>query len=260
MALTDTAIRNAKAKNKPTKLSDSGGLYLLIQPNGTKLWRLAYRFSGKQKLLSFGRYPIVSLGDAREAREAARKVLANGGDPAIQRKLDKQSAANNFRLVGQELIGKFEREGRAPATLAKLGWLLNFAYAAFGARPINKITAPEILLPLRRIEARGNYETARRLRSTCGMVFRYAIATGRAERDPTSDLRGALITPKVVHRAALTEPSAIGKMLRAIDTYGGYPVVRAALQLAALLFVRPGELRHADRTENVCPGRSQRKA
>jgi integrase len=164
----------------------------------------------------------------------------------IKRKLEKKSAVNTFQLVGEELLKKFEREGRAPATLSKLRWLLQFAFTAFGERPIAEITAPEILLPLRRIEARGKYETARRLRSTCGMVFRYAIASGRAERDPSADLRGALITPKVRHRAAITEPNAIGGLLRAIDQYDGYPIVRLALQFTALVFVRPGELRHAE--------------
>jgi hypothetical protein len=202
MSLTDIAVRNAKPGAKPIKLSDGGGLHLLIQPHGAKLWKQAYRINGKQKTLSFGAYPRVSLAEAREARDAARKLIANGVDPAIRRKLDKQAAANTFRLVAEELLGKYAREGRAPATLTKLRWLLDFAYAAFGERPINQISAPEILLPLRRIEARGNYETARRLRSTCGMVFRYAIATGRAERDPSADLRGALTTPKVTHRAA----------------------------------------------------------
>src|SRR5262249_36572667 len=155
-------------------------------------------------------------------------------------------AGNTFRVLAEELFKKFERERRAPATLAKLRWLLDFAFAALGERPIAEITAPEILLLLRRIEMRGKYETARRLRSTCGMVFRYAIATGRAERDPSADLRGALAAPKVIHRAAIIEPNAIGGLLRAIDDHGGYQVIRVALQFAPLVFVRPGELRCAE--------------
>ena len=246
MALTDTSIRNAKPREKSFKLTDGGGLHLLITPTGGKLWRLAYRFGGKQKTLAFGAYPSVTLAHARDGRDAARKHLAAGIDPSIKRKLDRQSAANTFRLVAEELLKKLEREGRAPATLVKQRWLLAFAFAAFGERPIAEITAPEILLVLRRIEARGKYETARRLRSTCGMVFRYAIATARAERDPSADLRGALIAPKVTHRAAIIEPNAIGQMLRTIDAYGGYRVVRVALQLAPLVFVRPGELRCAE--------------
>ena len=249
MALTDTAIRSAKPRAKKFKLSDGRGLQLIVSPTGAKLWRLAYRYQGKQKSLALGAYPDVTLAEARAACDVARKHLAAGLDPSIKRKLDRQSAANTFRLIAEELLAKFEREGRAPATLAKQRWLLDFAFAKFGDRPIAEITAPEVLLALRPIEARGNYETARRLRSTCGMVFRYAVATGRAQRDPTGDLRGALTTPKVKHRAAIIEPNAIGGLLRAIDDYDGYKVVRAALRLVALVFVRPGELRHAEWTE-----------
>ena len=203
MALTDTVIRNVKSREKPFKLSDGGGLHLLITPTGGKLWRFAYRFAGKQKTLALGAYPSVTLAEARDGRDTARKHLAAGIDPSIKRKLDKQAGGNTFHAVAKELLKKFERERRAPATLAKLRWLLDFAFAAFGERPVAEITAPEILLLLRRIEVRGKYETARRLRSTCGMVFRYAIATARAERDPSADLRGALTAPKVTHRAAI---------------------------------------------------------
>jgi integrase len=245
MALTDTAIRTTKPRAKPFKLTDGGGLHLLVNPNGAKLWRLAYRFGGKQKTLALGTYPSVTLAAARSRRNAAREFLAKGIDPALKRKLDKQSAAITFRVVGLELLDKLERELRAPATLAKTQWLLEFAFAAFGDRPIGQITAPEILLALRPIEARGKYETARRLRSTCGMVFRYAVATARAERDPSADLRGALITPTVKHRAAIVEPKAIGALMRAIDGFEGHASIALALRLAPLVFVRPGELRHA---------------
>jgi integrase len=210
------------------------------------LWRLAYRFGGKQKLLSFGVYPIVSLADARARRDAAKKNLEEGLDPSTQRKVEKQARAVTFRLVADELVAKMEREERAPATLDKTRWLLDFAFAAIGERPVAKITALELLDVLRKIEARGTYETARRLRSTCGMVFRYAIATGRAERDPSVDLRGALTAPQVKHRATIVEPEAIGALLRAIDGFNGQPTTRTALRLAALIFVRPGELRHAE--------------
>jgi integrase len=246
MALTDTAIRTTKPRAKLFKLTDSGGLHLLVKPNGAKLWRLAYRFGGKQKALALGAYPIVSLAEARSARDAARKLLATSVDPSVKRKLDKQSAAVTFRGIGEELLDKLEREGRAPATLTKMRWLLELAFPFIGQRPIAEITTPELLLVLRQAEARGRYETARRLRSTCGMVFRYAIATARAERDPSSDLRGALTTPKVTHRAAILEPNAIGGLLRAIDEYDGQATIRAALRLAPLVFVRPGELRHAE--------------
>jgi hypothetical protein len=236
MPLTDTALRNVKPTEKPFKLSDGGGLFLLVQPHGVKLWRLAYRFAGKQKPLSFGIYPTISLADARAQRDAARKYLADGVDLAVPRKLGKQAKVVTFRLVADELVHKMRREGRAETTLTKTRWLLEFAFFDIGDRPVSKVSAHELLNVLRKIEARGNYETARRLRSTCGMVFRYAIATGRAERDPSVDLRGALITPKVKHRATITEPKAIGALLRAIDGFDGQPTTRAALRLAPLVF------------------------
>jgi integrase len=230
------------------KLSDSGGLYLLIQPHGSKLWRLAYRFGGKQKTLVIGVYPTITLKQAREKRDDAKRLLATNMDPSTQRRLEKQSAStsNTFRLVAEEVLMKLEREGRAEATLAKQRWLLHFAYPAIGDRPVAEITAPEVLSVLRRVEARGRYETARRLRSTCGMVFRYAVATGRAERDPSVDLRGALTAPKVIHRSTIVDPADMGALLRAIEDYDGLPLTKAALRLAPLVFVRPGELRRAE--------------
>jgi integrase len=249
--LNDTRVRNAKGGHRPIKLSDSGGLYLLITPNGSKLWRLAYRFGGKQKTLALSIYPTTTLKQARERRDAAKRLLTDNIDPSIQRRIDKQIATNGntFRAVAGELLEKLEREGLAQVTLAKKRWLLDFAYSSIGDRPIDKITAPELLSVLRRVEARGRYETARRLRSTCGMVFRYAIATGRAERDVSIDLRGALTTPKVTHRATIIDPAGIGALLRAIDGYDGLLVTKLALRLAPLVFVRPGELRQAEWAE-----------
>ena len=248
--LTDTRVRNAKATVRPIKLSDAGGLHLLIQPHGSKLWRLAYRFAGKQKTLALGVYPTVSLGDARSEREEAKKLLAKGIDPSAQRKSNKRIGKDSsFRAIAEEVIAKLEREGRAQVTLIKKRWLLDFAFAAFGDRPVDQITARELLALLREIEGRGLYETTKRLRSTCGMVFRYAIATGRAERDPSIDLRGALTTHQVSHRAAIVNPAGIGALLRAIDGFDGQPTTRAALRLAAYVFVRPGELRHAEWSE-----------
>jgi integrase len=247
--LNDTRVRTAKPADRPIKLSDSGGLYLLIKPNGSKLWRLAYRFAGKQKSLAFGVYPEVTLKHAREKRDEAKRLLVDNVDPSMQHRLEKLKAASTFRAVAEEVLVKLEREGRADVTLAKKRWLLDFAYPAIGERPIADITALEVLAVLRKVEARGRYETARRLRSTCGIVFRYAIATGRAERDPSLDLRGALTTPKVVHRAALVDPVEIGALLRAIDNYDGLPLTKLALKLAPLVFVRPGELRKAEWTE-----------
>jgi hypothetical protein len=249
--LNDTRVRTTKPCKRPVKLSDSGGLYLLIAPHGSKLWRLAYRFGGKQKTLAIGAYPTFTLKAAREEREEAKRLLANGVDPSAQRRLDKRiaSTGNTFRAVAEEVVAKLEKEGRADATLTKKRWLLDFAYPVFGDRPIAEITALEVLSAFRQVEARGRYETARRLRSTCGTVFRYAIATGRAERDPCADLRGALTSPKVNHRAAIVDPVGIGALLRAIDGYDGLPITNAALRLSPLVFVRPGELRHAEWAE-----------
>jgi integrase len=246
--LNDTRIRQAKSGERDFKISDYDGLHLLVCTTGSKLWRLAYRFHGKQKLLALGAYPTVSLAQARERRDAARKLLANGTDPSVQRRLEKISAragGNSFREIAEELLEKHAREERSQRTLKKNRWLLGPALDAFGDRPIGEITAPELLHALRSFEQRGRYEAARRLRSVAGMVFRYAIATGRATRDISMDLRGALTTPKVQHRAAITEPKEVGALLRAIDGYSGQPTTRIALQLAALVFVRPGEIRQA---------------
>jgi hypothetical protein len=180
MPLTDTAVRNAKPCEKLFKLSDGGGLHLLIQPSGSKLWRLAYRIGRKQKTLCLGIYPTVSLAEARAKRDTAKQQLGSGMDPSFQRKIDKRASTISFRSVAEELLDKMRREGRAAATLAKTQWLLEIVFPVIGQRPIGEITAPEILMVLRSVEARGRYETARRLRSTCGMVFRYAIATVRA--------------------------------------------------------------------------------
>ena len=250
MALKDVGVRNAKPGPRPRKLSDGGGLHVLVQPTGGKLWRLAYRFAGKQKTLALGVYPAVSLEEARQRRDAAKKLLARSIDPSVQRKADKHAGKEGtFRAIAEEVIAKLEREGRAQAILNKKRWLLDFAFPAFGERPVDEITARELLALLREIEGRGLYETAKRLRSTCGMVFRYAIATGRAERDPSLDLRGALTTPPVSHRATVVEPTAIGALLRAIEGFDGQPTTHAALRLAPYVFVRPGELRQAEWAE-----------
>jgi integrase len=247
MPLKDISVRNAKAGSAPRKLSDGGGLHVLIQPTGSKLWRLAYRFAGKQKTLALGVYPIVSLEEARRHRDEAKRLLARSIDPSVKRKTDRYAGKEDaFRAVADELVAELEREGRAPTTLTKRRWLLGFALSAFGDRPVADITARELLALLRQIESRGHFETARRLRSTCGMVFRYAIATGRAERDPSMDLRGALTTPQVSHRATIVDPVALGALLRAIEGFDGQPTTLAALRLAPYVFVRPGELRQAE--------------
>ncbi len=246
--LNDTRIRNAKPGGRDYKLSDFDGLYLLVCKNGSRLWRFAYRFEGKQKQIALGAYPQVTLAEARDRREASRKLLAAAKDPSLERRLAKIAKAaggNTFREAAEEFLDKQRREARSAATLKKNRWLLEPAYAAFGDRPIGEVTAPELLHALRKFELRGRYESARRLRAVAGMIFRYAIATGRATRDISVDLRGALTTPKVNHRAAITEPAEVGALLRAIEGYSGQPTTRLALQLSALLFVRPGELRLA---------------
>ena len=249
MPLTDTAIRSAKPAAKPCKLADGGGLFLLINPTGSRLWRLKYRVDGREKLLAMGAYPDVSLAKARERRDEARKTIADGGDPSERKKRARQEAksaeTNTFRAVAQEHLAKLTREGLAEVTLGIRRWLLEFAYPLFGDRDVRFITSADVLQALRRIEVKGHHETARRMRSVVGSVFRYAIATARIENDPTIALRGALTTPKVRHRPAITSAPEFGRLLRAIDTYQGQPATSAALKLMPILFPRPGELRAA---------------
>src|SRR5271166_6276368 len=253
MALTDRAIKAAKASQRIAKLSDGSGLQLWITPDGAKRWRLAYRYNGRQKTLAIGVYPTIGLHDAREARDQARRLLAAGQDPTLTKRLAKVSklaaSANTFEAIADELLEKKRREARAERTTSKVEWLLSLARPDLGVRPIADITAPEILRVLKSVETRGRLETAKRLRATIGQVFRFAVATGRADMDPTAALRGAIASPVVQHRAAIIEPKAFGGLLRAIATYEGAPETRAALELMALTFVRPGELRTAEWSE-----------
>lgn len=250
MALTATAINAAKPRDKPYKLADGLGLYLLVAPTGGRLWRMNYRFLGQQKTLSLGSYPEMSLAKAREKRTAAREALADGQDPIEVRKAkvreEKAKSEETFKAIADEWLARLEMEGRAPKTLQKMRWLLDLAYPLIGSRPITDLTAPELLEVLRTVEVRGRYETANRLRSTFGTIFRYAIVTGRAQRDVAVDLRGALITPKPQHRAAILEPKALGGLLRAVDAHDGQPTVRIALKMLPHMFPRPGELRMAE--------------
>ena len=253
MPLNDAAIRAAKPDgDKTAKLSDGGGLQLWVKPSGTRLWALAYRFAGKQKKLSLGQYPAIGLKDARKARDEAKRALASGIDPGQQKrreKLNKRAAETNiFDAIASELLEKKRREGKARITVEKAEWLLGLVKPAFAGRPITEITPAEILAAIRPVEALGKHETAIRLRGRIGEVFRYAIATGRCANDPTTALRGALIRPHVSHRAAIIDAKAFGALLRAIDGYSA-PATRIALQLLAVTFVRPGELRHAEWSE-----------
>jgi integrase len=245
MPLSDLKCRNAKSGPKLQKLSDGGGLQLWVKPTGGRLWRLAYRFDGRQKLLALGSYPTVSLADARLARDEAKRLLEAGYDPATHKKEEAEAQTNTFRTIAEEYISRVAQQGRSDATIEKTKWLLTFAYPVFGDLSIKKIDAATILKALQQVEARGRYESANRLRSTVGSIFRYAIATTRAESDPTIALRGALIRPNVKSRAAIIEPEALGALLRAIDSFGGQPSTCAALKLIAVLFPRPGELRAA---------------
>jgi integrase len=253
MALNDLEIRKAKPGEKLAKLSDGGGLQLWIMPDGAKYWRLAYRFGGKQKALAIGVYPTIGLKEARAARDAAKRLLADGRDPSEVKQADRTAKAaatsDTFDAIADELVGKKRREGKADRTLAKIEWLLSLARPSIGSRPVAEITASEVLATLRTVEARGHHETARRLRATLGEVFRYAVATARADSDPTGALRGALTAPTVTHRAAITEPVAFGALLRAIGGYTGAPETKTAMELLALTFVRPGELRAAEWAE-----------
>jgi integrase len=254
MPLTDRKIRNAGApSSRVVKLSDGEGLQLWLQPSGAKLWNMAYRFGGKQRKLAIGPYPRISLKEARTRRDEAKKLLAAGLDPSQQKRIAKLTAtaqnANTFATIADELLAQKRREGKAPATIAKLEWLFGLAKPALGARPIIAIEAREVLQVLRSVEVRDRLETARRLRSVIGSAFRFAVVTGRASVDPTGALRGALIAPTVRHRAAIIEPLALGELLRAIDGRNGMPEVRGGLQLLALTFVGPGELRGARRDE-----------
>lgn len=253
MALSHFAITKAAPKDRPYKLADGAGLHLLVQPGGTKLWRLRYRFNGRENMLALGSYPATSLADARMRRDQARRLLEAGTDPSDQRKQDKaaetKAASNTFGVVVAEVLANKAANEAASSTLSKNRWLLEHLAAPLAYRPIAEITAAEILELLKRIETSGRRETARRLRGLIGSMFRYAIVTLRATSDPTLAIHGALLAPKVQHRAAITDEKALGGLMRAIDEYDGWPTVRAALKFTALTFARPGEVRGALRQE-----------
>ncbi len=250
MPLTDTTIRNAKPGVKAIRLFHGGGLYLEVSPAGGKWWRLKYRFDGKEKRLSLGVYPDVSLKDARERRDEARKLLADRIDPSENRKAVKlvraDRTANSFELVTREWFAKYSPNWAAHHSDRILRRFERDIFPWIGGRPIADISAPELLAVVRRIESRGALETAHRALGNCGQVFRYAVATGRAERNPSGDLRGALTPAKGEHFAAITEPKRVAELLREIDGYQGTLTVQCALKLAPLVFVRPGELRKAE--------------
>jgi integrase len=254
MALKDTEIRALKPREKNYRKADSGGLYLEVFPNGSKLWRWKFRVGGKEKRLALGAYPTVSLKDARAKRDEEKAKLLGGMDPALERKRGKVaakiSAANTFAAVAREYIEtKMVGEARAKATVSKAHWFLEQLEPAIGAIPIAEVDQQMLLAALMRVQMRGRYETAKKCRSFASRVFRYAAATGRCSSDPAHLLKGALTTPKAKHYAAILEPTKLGELLRAIEAFSGGPVTKAALQIAPHVFVRPGELRHAEWSE-----------
>lgn len=247
--LTDTAIRTAKPSGKPVRLFDGGGLYLEVTPQGSKLWRLKYRFGGKEKRLAIGVYPDVPLKKARQRRDEAREMLADGIDPGEHRKAQHaagmERAANSFEVVAREWFAKYAPNWAATHSDKIIRRLEKDVFPWLGARPIADIAPPDILKVLHRIEGRGAHDTAHRALQNCGQVFRYGVATGRLLSDPCRDLRGALRPLKHEHFASITEPAAVGQLLRAIDGFKGTFIVQCALKLAPMFFVRPGELRKA---------------
>lgn len=253
MPLKDTEVRALKALDKSYRRADGHGLYIEVFPNGSKLWRLKYRFAGKEKRLALGCYPEVSLAAARATRDQARAKLNQNIDPSLERKRHKAaakfSAENSFGKIAEEYIASMRKNERADATVLKAVWFLSLLTPAIGAMPIKEIDPQMLLAVLRKLEAKGNHETAKKTRSFASRVFHYAAVTGRADADPTSLLKGSLTSAKAKHYAAILEPNKLGACLRAIDGYDGSPVTKLALQLLPHVFVRPGELRHADWSE-----------
>ncbi|MEO0400632.1 MAG: integrase arm-type DNA-binding domain-containing protein [Pseudomonadota bacterium] len=247
--LTDLKIKSLRPKAKPYKVADGGGLYILVGPKGSKLWRLKYRFMEKEKLLSFGSYPELSLSKARKARDLAREQLADGLDPSQVRKEEKerllQEKTRTFRTLTAEYLEKLKREGRAESTLKKARWVLDMACDDFGDMSAADVKAPDILKCLKKLEAKGTLETGRRLKMMIGSVLRYGISVGWLEADPTPALRGAITRPQHKPHAAITDTDALRGLMRAIADFGGQPTTRIGLQLLALLVPRPGELRRA---------------
>ncbi|WP_324377597.1 tyrosine-type recombinase/integrase [Sphingomonas sp.] len=245
--LTHIRIASAKPAPKPYNLADADGLFVTVQTNGSKLWRFRYRFVGRQKTLHLGQWPSVSLADARTRRDEARRNVAAGLDPAQLKKkardVAKIAAANTFRAIAEEWYRKCEDEALAPITLRKIRWLLDIAYPTLATMPVTDITPPDCIAALRKLEGAGRRESARRMRSVLGRVFRYAIHTGRLKDNPAGDLRGAIAAPIVTHIAAITKAEEAGALMRRIEHYTGHAITVIALQVSPHVFVRPGELR-----------------
>lgn len=247
MPLTDMKIKAFKPSDKSQKYYDGGGLYILVQPSGSKLWQMKIRIDGKEKKLSFGKYPVVSLKGARTKRDDAKRQIAQGIDPAAKKQQAKIAAKvkneNSFATIAKEYLAKREKEGLADATIVKSRWLLSLLEPKLGRKPIADISPPELLAVLKKVEGAGKRETAKRMRSFASRVFRYGVATGRCEHDPSSVLRGALLTPIVKHYAAIVDARQLGELLRSIESYQGQPAAFIALRLTPHIFQRPGEVR-----------------
>jgi integrase len=246
MSLTEVAIRAARAAQRPYKVSDEKGLYLLVKPNGARLWRYKYRHAGIEKLLAIGRYPDVSLREARDRRDDARKLVANHVDPSLRKRIEREGRGNTFAAVGEEWLETKRVSLSASTWQRDRDQLVKIVGPYLGKRPIAEIEAPELLAVLKRLEKKGLHDTAHRVRAVCGRVFRYAIATGRASRDISGDLKGALAAKGTQSYAAITDPARVGQLMRAIEDYDGQATTHAALKLAPYVFVRPGELRAAE--------------
>jgi integrase len=263
--LTETAIKAPKPAEKPFKLYDDRGLYLLVNSARadsdsplkvtSRLWRLKYRIGGKEKLLALGAYPDISLKTARDRRDDARKLIANGIDPLAQKKAERVATADTFAALAAEYLD-IKRKTLHAKTLSKAQWLLDDWLNKFlGKKPIGELTAADVLSVCRRLESKGKHESAHRARALASRVMRYGVATGRCERDPCADLRGALTPVKVRNHAAITDPTKLGALLRAIDGYDGQPSTMYALRIAPYVFVRPGELRYAEWSEFELDGK-----
>jgi integrase len=255
MPLTDTAVKKAKPRPKAYKLYDRDGLYLIVNPSGAKWWRFKYQHGEKEKLISLGVYDDVSLKSAREKRDDARRLVAANADPSAKRKAERVARADTFRAIAEEWMAHQAAKLGAETLATLRSRLETWVFGSIGNEPIAEVTASQLLTMLRRVEAKGRHETAHRIRSSCGRVFRYAIASGRASRDPAADLKGALAPVVVTHHPAIVDPPKVGALLRAIDGYRGYPVTEIALKIAPYVFVRPGELRAAEWSEFQLSGK-----
>jgi len=250
MALTDSKVKQAKPTEKTYRLADEKGLYLEVHTNGSRYWRHKYRFNQKEKRMAYGVYPDVSLKDARDKRDTTRKLLSDGIDPSLAKKAQQFSLSeahtNNFEAIAREWFATKMQDKSESHKDRTLRALKNDLFPHIGIMPINSITPPMLLAVLRKIESRGAVETAHRAKQTAGQIFRFAVSTGRAERDPSTDLTGALKPPKKKHLASITDPKEVGKLILAIEGFQGTATVTAALKLSPILFSRPGELRHME--------------